>query len=107
MISSRLQSTLPTHVLCKRSSWLYTTRGGLPPKLAEYAGKGPKIAKGMDIYSNKVETYYAPESGPSRESNRSTNSSPGYSQIKSVAMSMKSRNFIYRLLPEGDKDDNL
>ena len=53
-------------VLCKKSMWLYTDRGGLltiPVDLRQRISKGETIAYLRDIFGNKIREYEAPHDG--------------------------------------------
>jgi predicted deacylase len=53
-------------VICSRSIWLYTDRGGLltiPVDLREKVMKGETIAYLRDIFGNKIREYEAPNDG--------------------------------------------
>lgn len=53
-------------ILCKRSYWIYTDKGGLlsiPVGLTQRVKKGELIAVLRDIFGNMVQEYYAPEDG--------------------------------------------
>lgn len=53
-------------ILCKRSYWIYTAKGGLlsiPVGLTQRVRKGELIATLRDIFGNLIQEYYAPEDG--------------------------------------------
>jgi|TARA_B110000285_G_C15032187_1_gene567356 predicted deacylase len=53
-------------VICKRSYWIYTQKGGLltvHSKLLDQLKKGDLIATTRDVFGNIVEEYHAPEDG--------------------------------------------
>ena len=53
-------------VLCKRSYWLYTDRGGLlnvPVDLRQHLKQGQLVASMRDIFGQKIREYHAPEDG--------------------------------------------
>ena len=53
-------------VLCKRSFWIYTDRGGLltvHPGLTDRLLKGDHIATIRDVFGNTIKEYFAPEDG--------------------------------------------
>lgn len=53
-------------VLCKRSYWVYTDRGGLLSVhvgLTDRVKKGDQIASLRDVFGNLTREYYAPEDG--------------------------------------------
>lgn len=53
-------------VICSRSYWLYTQRGGLlevSPELAQPVAKGETIARLTDIFGQPIEEYQMPEDG--------------------------------------------
>jgi hypothetical protein len=53
-------------IICKRSYWIYTQKGGLltvHSKLLEQLKKGDLIATNRDVFGNVIEEYHAPEDG--------------------------------------------
>lgn len=53
-------------ILCQRSYWMYTDRGGIltvSPKVTELVKKGQEIATMRNIFGDLIQTYYAPEDG--------------------------------------------
>lgn len=53
-------------VVCQRSKWIYTDRGGLltvPVELRQMLSAGDEIAYQRDIFGNKVKDYFAPSDG--------------------------------------------
>lgn len=53
-------------VICKRSYWIYTDRGGLltiPVNLTDQVKKGDLIASLRDVFGNLTREYFAPEDG--------------------------------------------
>lgn len=53
-------------IICKRSYWIYTKKGGLltvHSKLLEQLKKGDLIATNRDVFGNVIEEYHAPEDG--------------------------------------------
>ncbi|MFK7924915.1 MAG: succinylglutamate desuccinylase/aspartoacylase family protein [Bacteroidia bacterium] len=53
-------------ILCERSYWIYTDRGGLlniPVNLTQRVKKGDLIANLRDVFGNLVSEYFAPEDG--------------------------------------------
>jgi predicted deacylase len=56
----------PLPVICSRSRWLYTDRGGLLevlPALTERVSRGDVVARLCDVYGDTIAEYRAPESG--------------------------------------------
>ncbi len=56
----------PVPILCHRSRWLYTDRGGLLevfPKLVAGIAQGEVIARICDVFGREVAQYHAPEAG--------------------------------------------
>ncbi|MEZ4266762.1 MAG: succinylglutamate desuccinylase/aspartoacylase family protein [Myxococcota bacterium] len=56
----------PPPVVCSRSRWLYTDRGGLLdvlPALTEHVSEGDVVARLCDIFGDRIAEYRAPESG--------------------------------------------
>ena len=53
-------------ILCKRSYWILTERGGMmrcKPKIAEKFNAGDLIATQVNIFGDTIKEYYAPEDG--------------------------------------------
>ena len=53
-------------MICSRSYWLYTNRGGLLtvlPNLVETVNKGDLVARQTDIFGEVIREYTAPEDG--------------------------------------------
>ncbi len=53
-------------ILCGRSFWIYTDRGGVldvVPDVAQRVAKGEKIARVTDVFGSIVREYFAPEAG--------------------------------------------
>ena len=53
-------------VICKKSYWIYTDRGGILtvyPKVTELVKKGQEIATMRNIFGDLIQNYYAPEDG--------------------------------------------
>lgn len=66
MLEDEIDTTENEAILCSRSYWIYTDRGGLLqvfPDVAEYVKKGELIAALYDIFGDKIIDYYSPEDG--------------------------------------------
>jgi len=53
-------------IICKKSYWLFSDRGGLLtvfPQITDYIKKGEKIAEVKDIFGNVLTEYLMPEDG--------------------------------------------
>lgn len=53
-------------VLCKKSYWLYTNKGGILtvfPKCTDIVEKGERIAILQNVFGDTIEEYFAPEDG--------------------------------------------
>lgn len=66
MIRKRPVDLGPEPIVCSRSQWLYTDRGGLLevlPKVTERVEEGQVIARQSDAFGNRVAEYTAPHAG--------------------------------------------
>lgn len=66
MTDDEIEAPETEAVLCKRSYWIYTDRGGLltiPVNLTDHVKKGDLIASLRDIFGNVTREYFAPEDG--------------------------------------------
>ncbi len=66
MLPKRALKPVPPPMLCSRSKWLYTDRGGLLqvlPELAQLVEPGELIARQVDIFGDLVREYRAPYRG--------------------------------------------
>lgn len=66
MVDDEIVEVEHNTVICSRSLWLYTDRGGLltiPVDLREKVKKGETIAYLRDIFGNKIREYEAPYDG--------------------------------------------
>lgn len=66
MVRRRPPRPGPPPILCERSSWLYTDRGGLldvAPQLADRVEEGELIARVRDAFGDLRTEYHAPEAG--------------------------------------------
>ncbi|MFT5355459.1 MAG: putative deacylase [Polyangiales bacterium] len=66
MLPNRKVALGPEPVLCDRSGWTYTTRGGLlrvHPKLLDRVRKGEVTATLVDVYGKEIAEYKAQEEG--------------------------------------------
>lgn len=66
MLEGRLVTHMPETVLCSRSFWIYTDRGGLLevlPPLVGLVAKDQPIAHQYDMFGRLVREYLAPEDG--------------------------------------------
>jgi len=66
MIPDEIVQAEKDSVICKRSYWIYTDKGGLltvPVELRQKVEKGQLIATMRDIFGNLVKEYHAPEDG--------------------------------------------
>ena len=53
-------------ILCKKSYWIYTAKGGLltvHSRLTDIVEKGEKVATLRNIFGDVTEEYFAPEKG--------------------------------------------
>jgi predicted deacylase len=53
-------------VICKKSYWIYTDKGGLltiPVQLTDMVKKGDHIASLRDVFGNLTREFFAPEDG--------------------------------------------
>lgn len=66
MVSDTVEPPENPAMVCKRSFWVYTDRGGLltvHPGLTEHVKKGDHIATIRDVFGNVMEEYRSPEDG--------------------------------------------
>lgn len=66
MIAAQKEIEVPPPVICKRSFWMYTDRGGLLsvlPQVAEVIAKGDTIARQTNAFGDVVREYEAPHDG--------------------------------------------
>ncbi len=66
MLPKRPLKKGPAPILCAKSRWLYTDRGGLLqviPELAQVVEEGELIARQVDIFGDLVREYRAPNRG--------------------------------------------
>ena len=64
--SSTLKTASKPPILCKKSYWILTERGGMMrciPKIAEKFKEGDLIASQMNIFGDTIKEYHAPEDG--------------------------------------------
>jgi predicted deacylase len=66
MIDDEQTEPVKETVLCEKSYWIYTDRGGLLTihvDLREHVKEGKLLATLRDIFGNKIKEYFAPEDG--------------------------------------------
>jgi predicted deacylase len=66
MLPRRTVSEGPEPVLCERSSWMYTDRGGLLevlPRPTERVSRGERVAVLRNAFGDVIREYDAPEDG--------------------------------------------
>lgn len=66
MIDDPIEEPEEKTVICKRSYWIYTDRGGLlevPVKITNFVKKGDCIGRIRNVFGDLLEEYYAPENG--------------------------------------------
>lgn len=66
MVSSKQAVVTEAPILCKKSYWIYTDRGGLLtvlPRVTNLVKKGDLIANQINIFGDVIRKYHAPEDG--------------------------------------------
>ena len=66
MLDCELEESDEETIICKKSYWIYTDRGGIMtvhPKVTNFVKKGEIIATMRNIFGDVVKEYYAPEDG--------------------------------------------
>ncbi len=66
MTDDEIETPKEPAIICKKSYWIYTERGGLLTihvDLTDRLKKGDSIATIRDVFGNILEEYYAPENG--------------------------------------------
>lgn len=66
MIACEREENDEETIICKKSYWIYTDRGGILtvyPKVTERVKKGQEIATMRNIFGDLIQNYYAPEDG--------------------------------------------
>ena len=66
MTEDEIEKSEKPAVVCKKSYWIYTDRGGLltvPVNLTDLVKKGDLIASLRDVFGNLICEYFAPEDG--------------------------------------------
>jgi predicted deacylase len=66
MLDCELEESDEETIICKKSYWIYTDRGGIMavhPKVTDLVKKGEVIATMRNIFGDVVKEYHAPEDG--------------------------------------------
>ena len=66
MTTDEIEPPQKAPILCKKSYWIYTEKGGLltiPVNLTDRIRKGERIAILRDVFGNLTQEYFAPEDG--------------------------------------------
>ncbi|WP_046757896.1 succinylglutamate desuccinylase/aspartoacylase family protein [Kordia jejudonensis] len=66
LLDCEVEEDIVAPIICKKSYWIYTAKGGLltvHSQLTELVEKGDKIATIRNIFGDIVEEYFAPEKG--------------------------------------------
>jgi predicted deacylase len=66
MIEGQIETPGSLPILCRKSYWIYTDRGGLltvTPQVTDRIQKGQLIATQHNIFGDKIKEYFAPENG--------------------------------------------